>query len=92
MEVETPAQAEDVIRSGKRAVTADPRLLAQVDAVDIVTDSTWSPAIGAEVAEACIQHGKDVVLVNIEADVTVGQILKKKAARGRCAVLGILWG
>ena len=79
--VETPAQASDAIRAGKRAVTADPRLLAQVEEVDIVTDSTWSPAIGAEVADACIRHGKDVILVNIEADVTVGHILKKKAAQ-----------
>ena len=81
VEAETTGQAEDAIRAGKRAVTADPRLLAKVDAVDIVTDSTWSPAIGADVAEACIQHGKDVVLINIEADVTVGQILKKKAEK-----------
>jgi predicted homoserine dehydrogenase-like protein len=81
VEVETVDQASDVIRAGKRAVTADPRLLAQVEEIDIVTDSTWSPAIGAEVAEACIQHGKDVVLINIEADVTVGHILKRKAAQ-----------
>lgn len=74
------AEVEDAVRRGKRVVTANPRLLAQIDALDIVTDSTWSPAIGAEVAEACIQHEKDVVLVNIEADVTVGHILKKKAA------------
>jgi len=74
------AEIEDAVRRGKRVVTANPRLLAQIEALDIVTDSTWSPAIGAEVAEACIQHEKDVVLVNIEADVTVGHILKKKAA------------
>jgi len=71
---------EDLIRSGKRVVTEDPRLLAEIDGLDIVTDSTWSPAIGADVADACIQHGKDIILVNIEADVTVGHILKKKAA------------
>jgi predicted homoserine dehydrogenase-like protein len=80
-EVETATQASDAIRAGKRAVTADIRLLAQVEEIDIVTDSTWSPAIGAEVADACIQFGKDVVLINIEADVTVGHILKKKAAQ-----------
>jgi predicted homoserine dehydrogenase-like protein len=71
---------DQAIRDGKRVVTPDPRILAEVDSLDIVTDSTWSPAIGAEVADSCIEHGKDVVLVNIEADVTVGQILKKKAA------------
>jgi predicted homoserine dehydrogenase-like protein len=71
---------EDAINSGKRVVTTDPRLLAEIDALDIVTDSTWSPAIGADVADSCIQFGKDIVLVNIEADVTVGHILKRKAA------------
>ncbi len=72
-------EIEDLIEGGKRVVMPDPRLLAEIDALDIVTDSTWSPAIGADVAEACIKHGKDIVLVNIEADVTVGHILKKKA-------------
>ncbi len=73
-------EIEDLIRSGKRVVMTDHRLLAEIDSLDIVTDSTWSPAIGADVADACIEHGKDIVLVNIEADVTVGHILKKKAA------------
>lgn len=72
-------EIEDLISKGKRVVTANPRLLSQIDALDIVTDSTWSPAIGADVADSCIQNGKDIVLVNIEADVTVGHILKKKA-------------
>jgi len=75
-----PAAIDDAIGKGKKVVTPDPRVLAQVASLDIVTDSTWSPAIGAEVADSCIQHGKDVVLVNIEADVTVGRILKRKAA------------
>ena len=39
------------------------------------------PASGAETAFQAIQHGKDVVLINIEADVTVGRILK---TGGRC--------
>jgi predicted homoserine dehydrogenase-like protein len=60
-------------------VTGSYRLAAQLEAVDIVTDVTPSPASGAETAYACIQHGKDVVLVNIEADVTVGRILSKLA-------------
>ena len=47
--------------------------------VDIVADVTPSPAIGADTAYACIEYGKDIVLINIEADVTVGRILKKLA-------------
>lgn len=80
VETDSPDVAVDVIKSGKRVITSDLTLAAKVPVVDIVTDSTWSPALGAEVADACIQHGKDVVLINIEADVTVGHILKKKAS------------
>jgi predicted homoserine dehydrogenase-like protein len=69
----------DALQAGKRLVTGDYTLAARLDAVDIVCDVTPSPAIGAETAYSCIQHGKDVVMVNIEADVTVGRILKRKA-------------
>jgi predicted homoserine dehydrogenase-like protein len=86
VEAATPGRAADALRAGKRVITGDVRLAAQLDEVDIVADVTWSPAIGAETAAACIAHGKDVVLVNIEADVTVGRIL---AARAREA--GVLY-
>ena len=73
-------QAMDAIRQGKRIITSDVGLAAQLEAIDVMTDVTPSPASGAETAYAAIQHGKDVVLINIEADVTVGRILKKLAA------------
>ncbi len=79
VETDNVGMAMDALNGGKRVVTGDYRLAAQLDAVDIVADVTYSPAIGAETANACIEHGKDVVLVNIEADVTVGHILHKKA-------------
>ncbi len=79
VEANAPGQAMDALRAGRRVVTGDYRLAAQLEAVDIVADVTPSPAIGAETAYACIRHGKDVVMVNIEADVTVGRILKKLA-------------
>jgi predicted homoserine dehydrogenase-like protein len=79
VEASAPGAAMDAIRAGKRVITGDLALLAQVEAVDVVTDATWSPAIGAEVAHAAITHGKDMVLINIEADVTVGHILKRLA-------------
>lgn len=79
VEVDAPGPALDALRTGKRVVTGSYALAAQLEAVDIVTDVSWSPAIGAETAYACIQYGKDVVLVNIEADVTVGRMLHKLA-------------
>lgn len=79
VETNTAGPAMDALRAGKRVVTADYSLAAQLDNIDIVTDVTYSPAIGAETAHACITHGKDIVLINIEADVTVGHILHQKA-------------
>lgn len=79
VEVSTPGKATDALRAGKRVVTGSYALAAQVADIDIVTDVTWSPEIGAQTARSCIEHGKDIVLINIEADVTVGHILQRKA-------------
>jgi len=79
VETAKPGEAEAAIKQGKTVVTGDYTFAAQLDSVDMVTDVTPSPASGAETAYAGIKNGKDVVLVNIEADVTVGRILKKLA-------------
>jgi predicted homoserine dehydrogenase-like protein len=68
VETDAPGPAMDALRAGKRVVTGSNTLAAQLEDVDIVADVTWSPAVGAETAFACIRHGKDVVLINIEAD------------------------
>jgi predicted homoserine dehydrogenase-like protein len=79
VDASTPGPAMDALRAGKRVITGSYVLAAQLEAVDIVVDVTPSPVIGAETADACIRYGKDVVLVNIEADVTVGRILNQLA-------------
>jgi len=79
VEASSPSRASDALRKGKRVVTGSYTLAAQLAEVDIVADVTPSPAIGAETALSCIKSGKNVVLVNIEADVTVGRILKRLA-------------
>jgi predicted homoserine dehydrogenase-like protein len=79
IEAAAPGQAEDALRAGKRVVTGSYTLAAQLEDVDIVADVTPFPATGAETAWACIENGKDVVLVNIEADVTVGRVLNRQA-------------
>ena len=79
VETGSVSAASDALAKGKTVVTGSYVLAAQLRDVDIVVDVTPSPAIGAETAYSCIQHGKNVVMVNIEADVTVGRILKKLA-------------
>jgi len=72
---ESVGRATGALRAGKRLVTVSQDLASQLEAVDIVVDVTPSPAMGARTAFSAIRHGKDVVMVNIEADVTVGRVL-----------------
>ncbi len=79
VEANSPAAAMDALYKGRKVVTNLYDLAAQLEAIDIVSDATPDPVSGAETALSCIRYHKDVVMVNIEADVTVGRILKKKA-------------
>lgn len=69
----------DVIRSGKRAVTPDGSLVTQCELVDVVVEATGVPEVGARMAYDAILNRKHVVMVNVEADVTVGPILRRLA-------------
>jgi predicted homoserine dehydrogenase-like protein len=79
VEADAVGPAADALKAGKRVVTGSLALAAQLEDVDILVDATPSPAMGAETAYTGIQHGKDVVMINIEADVTVGRQLKRLA-------------
>jgi predicted homoserine dehydrogenase-like protein len=80
VEAETVRRALAALRRGQRVVTPDITLASQLDPIDVITDVTPSPASGAATALAALENGKNVVLVNIEADVTVGPMLKRLAA------------
>ncbi len=79
-----PAEAADAIAQGKRVVTEDALLLAEIEAVDAVVEATGVTDVGAQVAWRCIQHAKHVVMLNVETDVTVGLLLHETAQRSGC--------
>ena len=47
--------------------------------IDVIVESTGSPESGAHHAHEAVRHGKHVVMVTKEADVSVGPILKHLA-------------
>ncbi|MCB2102086.1 MAG: Gfo/Idh/MocA family oxidoreductase [Rhodobacterales bacterium] len=57
----------------------DPMALIAAGGVDVVIDSTGDPAAGIRHALACCEHGKHVVMVNVEADVLAGPLLRRRA-------------
>ena len=49
------------------------------DDVDVVVEVTGNPAAGIRHALAAIEHGKHIVMVNVEADVLAGPALARRA-------------
>ena len=68
------------ISRGQLAVTRSYRDVCSVDGVDVIIDATGNPNVGAEVALATIAARKHIVMMNVEADVTIGAYLAAKAA------------
>ncbi len=69
------------IESGHLGATADATLVAQNPLIDVVIDATGRPGVGAEIGLMAMQHGKHLVMMNVEADVTIGAYLKHEADR-----------
>jgi predicted homoserine dehydrogenase-like protein len=72
-------EAEDGLRRGKFIVTEDASLLPQLPSLHTLVEATGDTEIGARVAWSCILNKKNVVMLNVETDVTVGYILNRMA-------------
>jgi predicted homoserine dehydrogenase-like protein len=68
-------------KSGATFVTDDALAVIKSDAIEIAIDATGSPAAGIRHALACCEHGKHIVMVNVEADALAGPLLARRAAQ-----------
>lgn len=75
------AQATTAIEAGRAAVLDDGLRLAELP-LDIVVEVSGIPDVAAQVALSCVLAGKDVAVMTVEADVTVGLLLARIAAAG----------
>ena len=71
----------DAQRRGETFITDDALAVIQSDAIEIAIDATGSPAAGIRHALACCEHGKHIVMVNVEADALAGPLLARRAAQ-----------
>ncbi len=69
------------IEAGKIAVTTDANAILNSGLIDVVIDATGIPDVGAEIGLRAMEHGKHLVMMNVEADVTIGAYLKSEADR-----------
>lgn len=70
-----------VMESGKVAITDNVDHLINSGLIDVVLDATGVPSVGADIGLLAMEHGKHLVMMNVEADVTIGAYLKSEAER-----------
>lgn len=79
-EADTASKVTKAIEAGKIAITSNEMLVTN-PLVDVVIDATGKPGVAADFDLKAMEHGKHLVMMNVEADVTIGAYLKKEADR-----------
>lgn len=77
--VTTTDSLNATIESGKIGIVEDANKLIESGLLDVVIEATGLPGIGAELGLAAMERGKHLVMMNVEADVTIGAYLKTQA-------------
>lgn len=72
---------EQAVKSRTVHITDDAPAVIASPHIDIVIDATGSPAAGIRHVLACCEHGKHIVMVNVEADALAGPLLARYAER-----------
>jgi predicted homoserine dehydrogenase-like protein len=76
---ETAGDIDAAIRLGQPIVVEDGAQVAAAEQIDVIVEATGVPEVGAAMAYHAISARKHVVMVNVEADVTVGPLLRRLA-------------
>jgi predicted homoserine dehydrogenase-like protein len=79
-EADSAAKVTAAIEAGRIAITSND-LMVTNPLIDVVIDATGKPGVAADVDVLAMEHGKHVVMMNVEADVTIGPYLKHQADR-----------
>lgn len=77
-EADTASAVTAAIEAGKLAITRN-ELLVTNPLIDVIIDATGKPGVAADFDLMAMEHGKHVVMMNVEADVTIGPYLKQAA-------------
>ena len=84
--VSTADEANAAMEAGRIAVTDNVDALLEAGLIDVVVDATGIPAVGADIGLRAMERGKHLVMMNVEADVTIGAYLRAEAER-----LGVIY-
>ncbi|MBB3952471.1 NAD(P)H-dependent oxidoreductase [Aureimonas jatrophae] len=76
------------IEGGRVALTEDYKALCASGRIDVVIDATGNPNVGTLIALEAFRNGKHVVMLNVEADITIGRFLREEAAKAGVVYTG----
>src|ERR1700745_2775850 len=79
------------LKSRRPHVTADADTLINFPDIEVIVEATGDPKTGIRFALAAIEHGKHIVMVNVEADAVAGPLLARKA-KNAGVVYSLAWG
>ncbi|MDO5725718.1 MAG: SAF domain-containing protein [Tissierellia bacterium] len=71
--------AKESIEKGKFVISDDYTLPSRVSLVDAVVDATGNPVYGAKLSYESLKNSKNMIMLNVECDSTVGSYLNKLA-------------
>jgi predicted homoserine dehydrogenase-like protein len=87
--VESTAELDVAIQNGRPAVTDEPDLITESEAVEAVIEATGTVEFAAGVTLSAMENGKHVILSNAELDGTVGPVLARYADRAGVVLTNI---
>jgi len=82
-------EADAALAAGHKVITTKAEIAWSLPQIDCVVEATGNPTFFADVALATIAAKKHLVTFNVEGDVLVGNILKKKADDAGVVYTGI---
>jgi len=76
---ENPATISKAIEDGMIALTSNASVLIDIPSIDVVIDATGEVEVGSNLGYSAMMNKKNFVMMNAEADATIGPLLSKMA-------------
>ena len=87
----TTVSIDEALATGKTFLTDNPDTLVEHPAIDVIIEATGDPATGVLIATQAVAHGKNIIMVNVEADALAGPLLAERA-RQAGLIYSLAWG
>ena len=72
---------QEALRKGSTWLSEDSEALLSAEGMEVIVEATGDPVAGIAHALRAIEHGRHLVMVNVEADVVAGPLLARRARR-----------